>query len=112
MTKNLLQEALATLRSCHKTPNDVHYVVLSSRHRTTFEDFSEIAKNIDYDNGYGSANISPDLCIVGDTWWLSRGEYDGSEWFQYNEKPAMPADVLDTKHLRTALLPRNTVVEE
>jgi hypothetical protein len=48
--------------------------------------------------------ISSGLCIVGDTWWLSRDEYDGSEWFRYNEKPPMPADALDSEDLRTALL--------
>ena len=101
---NLLQETLVSLKGFNKTPDDVCYIILDSR-RTTFEDFSEVAKNIDYDKGYGCAYISLDLCIVGDTWWFSRGEYDGSEWFKYNEKPPMPADVLDIKDMRSALLP-------
>jgi hypothetical protein len=50
---NLLQETLISLKGINKTPDDVRYVILDSR-RTTFEDFSEAAKNIEYDKGYGS----------------------------------------------------------
>ena len=103
MTINLLEETMAGLKSNNKNPEDVRYVILDDR-RTSFENFCNVAKTIDYDNGYGCAYISRDLCIVGDTWWLSRTEYDGAEWFRYNEKPLMPVDMLVVGDLRAALL--------
>ena len=43
--------------------------------------------NFDYDDGYGFNNISLNLKIVGDTWWLERDEYDGAEWWSFKEHP-------------------------
>lgn len=37
--------------------------------------------------GYGAAHVPTDLAIVGKGWWLERGEYDGSEWWNFKETP-------------------------
>lgn len=51
--------------------------------------FKMMAMAINYDNGYGSAEIREDLLIVGDGWWLERDEYDGSEWWVFRTKPEL-----------------------
>jgi hypothetical protein len=54
-----------------------------------WEVFSEYAQKhfSEYDNGYGGAEV-PNICIIfKDKNWLSRGEYDGSEWWNYNHTP-------------------------
>jgi hypothetical protein len=48
--------------------------------------------NINYDDGYGSNEILGSLVVVGSYWWLSRGEYDGSEWWNFNKKPEKAPD--------------------
>jgi hypothetical protein len=98
---NLFEEVIESLKCCGKTSIDVHYVVLNDR-RSSFQNFCDISKKIDYDNGYGRAYIPVDLCIVGDTWWLSRAEYDGSEWFRFNQKPS-PVDVMSIEDLSSVL---------
>lgn len=44
--------------------------------------------NFDYDNGYGTQEISG-VVLFKDNTWLSRGEYDGSEWWVYNKPPTV-----------------------
>ena len=54
-------------------------------------EFFEVARHTNYNNGYGIANIPRDLIIVlKDGCWFSRGEYDGSEWWEYNVPPHRP----------------------
>jgi len=86
--KNLLRETMATLKSFGKTEKDVLWV--GSRDvKTTWENFKERA-DIEYDSGYGDQEVVQDLVIVGSDWWLTRGEYDGSEWWGFNSKPDEP----------------------
>lgn len=46
----------------------------------------------EYDNDYGFIEVDLDLLVVGDSWWLERHEYDGSEWWEYKELPPKPSD--------------------
>ena len=52
--------------------------------------FIRLAADINYDCGYGSAEIDRDLMVAGDGWWLERGEYDGAEWWEYKRNPTQP----------------------
>ena len=61
-------------------------------------------KTLDYDNKFGFECIPGDLCIVGDAWWLSRAEYDGSVWFRYNEKPPLPVYAMTLEDLSSLFL--------
>ena len=48
------------------------------------EKFLEATKNIEYDDGYGTAYIDTSLRILmNDGGFFQRQEYDGSEWFEY-----------------------------
>lgn len=82
---NLLQETLKVLERNGKTSGDVVWVGDKYK-KTTWENFKNIS-NFNYDNGYGGNEIEGSLLIVGDTWWLERGEYDGSEWWEFKEHP-------------------------
>lgn len=47
-----------------------------------------------YDDGYGGQELFGDV-VFKDGTWLSRGEYDGSEWWHYNIKPTYDAYIKD-----------------
>lgn len=61
--------------------------------KITKENFEKVAKKTNYDSGYGSVNVATDLVVVGKNWWLERGEYDGSEWWDYKERPKQVNEV-------------------
>ena len=86
---NLLKETLEVLEECNKTEQDILWVSSNDNGYFSFEEFKQLA-NIEYDNGYGGAEVDYSLVIVGEDFWLSRGEYDGSEWWDFNIKPTKP----------------------
>ena len=43
--------------------------------------------NIDYDSGYGGQELFGYIWYKDGT-WSDRGEYDGSEWWQHQERPS------------------------
>lgn len=86
--ENLLIETLRVLELHGLTPNDVRWIG-NEDYWSTWENFKELA-DFDYDGGYGSAHVAQDLIIAGDDWWMTRGEYDGSEWWDFHRKPALP----------------------
>jgi hypothetical protein len=76
---NLLEETIDVLKRHGKKPTDVLAVgSFDGKYSCTWAEFKKIA-NFDYDNGFGSQEISSDLTVIGDGWWLERYEYDGSE---------------------------------
>lgn len=87
---NLLQETIEKLKEHNKTWDDVLWIG-GSEFSISIEDFKELA-NREYDNGYGSPKVAQDLKIVGKDWWLERGDYDGSEWWDYKIYPAKPLE--------------------
>ena len=96
---NLLKETLEILERNNKKETDVKWVGTST-HKTTWEDFKKNA-DVDYESGYGSSKVAQDLLVVGENWWLERGEYDGSEWWNYKEMPKeMPKEPTETIELK------------
>lgn len=45
-----------------------------------------------YDDSYGSQQLFGNIWYGGSK-WSSRGEYDGSEWWQFNECPEIPQEL-------------------
>ena len=84
---NLLKETLEILADNNKIESDVLFCSYGGYF--SFEKFKELANNIFYDSGYGGAEINR-IVIVGDNWWLERGEYDGSEWWKFKTIPIKP----------------------
>ena len=86
MIENLLHETLTDLSREGLSPDDVRFV----RTKTATCDwptFARYAETCNYYAGYGTNTIHYSLVIVGDDWWLERGEYDGSEWWEFKRKP-------------------------
>ena len=42
---------------------------------------------VHYNDGYGLEEINTKLILVGKDFWLERGTYDGSEWWEYKSMP-------------------------
>ena len=49
--------------------------------------------DFEYNSGYGSQNLFGIVWLDNGA-WLERGEYDGSEWWEYKEYPTIPAELL------------------
>lgn len=94
---NLLKETLELLERNNKKETDVKWVGTTT-HKTTWGDFKKNA-DVDYDSGYGLPEVAQDLLVVGENWWLERGEYDGSEWWDYKEMPKEPTETIELKAL-------------
>lgn len=45
--------------------------------------------DFEYDHGYGSQELFGTVWLEDGT-WLERGEYDGSEWWEYKKTPDIP----------------------
>ena len=80
-----------TINALEDKKDKVLYVNYGGDYYTTLEDFLEKAKDIWYDDGYGSAEIYDNIYIVGENWWIERAEYDGAEWWEYKELPTRNA---------------------
>ncbi len=54
----------------------------------SISDYIDFLKQLDfeYDNGYGGQELHG-IIWYDDGTWSSRGEYDGSEWWEYNQCP-------------------------
>ena len=87
---DLLEETEQVFASFNKTWDDVAWIGGHDFY-ISIEQFKEAAKDTYYDSGYGCEEVAVDLviCFYNGT-WLSRAEYDGSEWWQYNEFPQKP----------------------
>ncbi len=49
--------------------------------------------DFDYDNGYGSQELYGTIWFLDNT-WATRGEYDGSEWWELHVCPEVPDDLI------------------
>ena len=85
----LLQETIEKLTEHGKTPNDVCWVgSADGKMAITWKEFEQIA-SIEYNEGFGGQVVATDLVVVGSSWWLDRGEYDGSEWWNFQRQPVL-----------------------
>lgn len=89
MKINLYQEIVEKLEENNKTIKGIFWVGTKDATIDTAL-FLEEAKHTNYDNGHGGAEIASDLIIIGADWWLSREEYNGSEWWIFNTLPQRP----------------------
>lgn len=48
--------------------------------------------DFDYDAGYGGQELYGTVWLTDGT-WLTRGEYDGSEWWDFNSLPEIPKEL-------------------
>jgi hypothetical protein len=97
---NLLNETKEAIkRSGHTIKNIIFIGSEGSGHSCTWEEFRDLA-NVEYDSGYGGQKVASDLIFVfedGQKMW--RGEYDGSEWWEFGSPFVMPENKLPIKSL-------------
>ena len=85
---NLYIETMEKLRVYNKSYKDI-VAIQGYDFAIDVDDFFALAKNINYDDGYGTAHIATDLVILGEDWWMEREEYDGSENWKFRQKPKL-----------------------
>lgn len=95
---NLWEETMRMLAANGKTFENVEYVQ-GANFGITKENFEQVAKKSEYYSGFGAAIVAEDLVVVGDNWWLERHEYDGSEWWEYKEKPKQISEIKEVNRL-------------
>jgi hypothetical protein len=88
--KNLLTETKKELEREGYTHEDI--VFIGSRdgyYACSWEEFEKLA-DFSYDEGFGGQAVADDLLIrMRDGSFFARGEYDGSEWWDYWRVPAV-----------------------
>jgi hypothetical protein len=88
---NLLQETIAAIGGSGHTVEDIHFIGSEDgEYSMTWDEFVVVA-DVEYDSSYGSCEVATDLMIqFTDTSYMTRSEYDGSEWWDYTvPKPLM-----------------------
>jgi len=101
---SLLEETKDCIKSAGKKPEDIIFIgSLESGYSCTWDEFIKLA-DFEYDSGYGGAEVATDLRVVfKDMTYMSRGEYDGSEWWDYQEVIKIPTKVKPIKTLKGGL---------
>lgn len=91
--QNLLKETRQLMSHHGVGPEDVTFIgSLASGHSCSWEQFTRLA-DVSYDDGFGAAEVATDLVILfRDGSWLTRGEYDGSEWWNFHRTPQVPTE--------------------
>lgn len=91
---NLLEETKEALKDNGYSLKDVDWVGCWA-FRIPMEAFIEAA-DVEYDEGFGSPKVAEDLVVaLKDGSRLERAEYDGSEWWEFRERPGKPNTVWD-----------------
>lgn len=90
---NFLEETKKAIKKSGHKFEDVMFIGSSDgKYRMSWNKFITKA-DFEYDSGYGSSAIATDLIIYfKDTTYIVRGEYDGSEWWEYSVKKIFKED--------------------
>lgn len=103
MSTNLLDETKEFLGKYSKTLDDVLFIQGDDFGITRKKNFETVAKDTEYDSGYGAQHVATDLVLVGDGWWIERFEYDGSEWWELKTIPTEKSKVVPIFYLDRGL---------
>lgn len=95
--ENLLKETKRILKDYGKTIKDI-VAVQGEDFGIRVDDFIRLADTL-YDDGFGSPKVAQDLVVIGNGFWLERHEYDGSEWWEYKECPAILENIMEVNAL-------------
>lgn len=87
--KHLLQETVEAIGRSGRTIEDVSWVgTLDGKFRSTWDEFADVTYNVTYNDGYGAPEVATDLIVMfNDGNYMSRGEYVGSEWWEWTLAP-------------------------
>jgi hypothetical protein len=98
---NLLSETVDALSNSGKSRSDVRWIGSTNYGYFDWGYFVKIA-DVEYNDGYGAAEVARDLVIVGDDWWLERKEYDGSEWWTFKKLPIKPQNKIEPNRVTSS----------
>ena len=78
---------------CAKISTDSRTILLKDGHDEV--DYLKFLNNLDfeYDSGYGGQELFGTVWFEDNT-WATRGEYDGSEWWEAHYLPDIPKELL------------------
>ena len=97
---NLYDETVEILSSHDKTITDIEYIG-STRTKINTNKALKLMKKTNYDSGLGGQEIACNLMIKGNGFIMTRGEYDGSEWWGYMQTdPSLPQVEIDVKSFK------------
>lgn len=91
---NLLHETKTDIEASGHKPEDIVFIGSQGAdgHECSWEEFQRLADQ-SYDCGFGGAEVAADLRIVfSDGHQMWRGEYDGSEWWEYSVPFVRPSE--------------------
>ena len=98
---NLYDETVEILSSHDKTIADIEYIG-STRTKINTNKALELMKKTNYDSGFGGQEIACNLMFKGKDFIMIRGEYDGSEWWNYIQTdPSLPQVEREVKSFKT-----------
>ena len=88
---------IRTERGCYWDDTD-NYVVsppITLKEEYTPTEYVEFLDklNFEYDAGYGGQELFGTVWLMEEHTWLERGEYDGSEWWNYQQCPKVPDEL-------------------
>ncbi len=97
---NLLQETIECMKENGVDFTDVSFIgSADGKYGMSCADFCAIADK-EYDDGYGSAEVATDLIIsFSDGSIMYRGEYDGSEWWNFRKPFKVPEEYIQIKDI-------------
>ena len=81
---NLKEETLKVLHNHGKGKEDIKYVC-GEDFQISLEQFWELS-DTEYDP-YGAPEIATDLMLIGEDFWMERGEYEGAELWDFRTMP-------------------------
>ena len=108
-TKSIIKCATISTKRYSYWDDDDNYIQpapIILKEGYTSEEYQEFLHRIDfdYDAGYGGQELFGTVWLMKPNTWLSRGEYDGSEWWEYNECPSVPEELKrEDKHYMSTL---------
>lgn len=72
--------------------NDKAVILLKSEYSES--DYKEFLNqlNFQYDSGFGGQELFGTIWLEDGTWY-TRGEYDGSEWWEHHKLPEIPIEL-------------------
>ncbi len=97
---NLYDETVEVLERNNKTIADIEYIG-SPETKINTNKALELMKKTNYHSGFGGQEIAENLMIKGNGFIMTRGEYDGSEWWDYiKTDPYLPQVDTDVKSFK------------
>ena len=79
--------------SIHNAKNSVYSILPVGYTPEDLEVFLEEI-NLVYNDGYGGQNLYGTIWYTDGVTWSQRGEYDGSEWWEFQEVPEIGPEMM------------------